>query len=51
MLFPPKMESVPIFCPNAIINRVPDEILSKRKKDYLLELIISKRRLLEEVFI
>lgn len=36
---------------NAIINRVPDEILSKRKKDYLLELIISKRRLLEEVFV
>jgi len=35
---------------NAIINRVPGEVLSKRKKAYLLELIISKRQLLEEVF-
>jgi len=35
---------------NAIIDRVPFEILSRRKKDFLLELIIAKRQLVEEVF-
>jgi len=35
---------------NAIIDRVPCEILSRKTKDFLLELIIAKRQLVEEVF-
>jgi len=35
---------------NAIIDQVPCKILSRKKKDFLLELIIAKRQLVEEVF-